>query len=87
MDWEYFCLNLLMISIAIMVLVITICFGVSFTMSFVEETNYKCDTEKQTEFILKCITINPNNKNQPEIIEECNESAKIFCTPEIITKQ
>lgn len=69
------------------IIIATIYFGVSINISIAEEKNYKCDTEKQEEFILKCITINPNNKDQPAIIKECNESAKIFCTPEIITKQ
>lgn len=86
MDWDSLGYRLMTISIGILVAIMVIGFGVSLTMSLVKG-NYKCDTEKQTEFILKCITINPNNKNQPEIIEECNESAKIFCTPEIITKQ
>lgn len=86
MDWDSLGYRLMTISVGILVAIIIIGFGVNLTMSFVKE-NYKCDTEKQTEFILKCITINPNNKNQPEIIEKCNESAKIFCTPEIITKQ
>lgn len=74
-----FCLNLLTISIVIMISVITICFGASF--------NYKCDTEKQEQFILKCITINPNNKDQPAIIEKCKKSATIFCDLKITTKQ
>lgn len=69
------------------IIIATIYFGVSVKISIAEEENYKCDTEKQAEFILKCITINPNNKDQPAIIKECKKSAAIFCTPEIITKQ
>ena len=85
MDWDSLGYRLMTISVGILVAIIVIGFGVNLTMSLVKG-NYKCDTEKQTEFILKCITINPNNKDQPEIIEECNESTKIFCTPEIITE-
>lgn len=87
MDWDSFAWKLIVISLGIVLAIIVIGFGVSLTTSIIEGKNYKCDTEKQAEFILKCITINPNNTDQPAIIEKCKQSAKIFCTPEIITKQ
>ena len=85
MEWDSLGYRLMTISVGILVAIIVIGFGVNLTMSLVKG-NYKCDTEKQTEFILKCITINPNNTDQPAIIEKCKQSAKIFCTPEIINK-
>lgn len=76
---ENFYFRLIKVLMVFIIIIATICFGVSFS--------YKCDTEKQAEFILKCITINPNNKDQPAIIEKCKKSATIFCDLKIITKQ
>jgi hypothetical protein len=87
MDWDSFAWRLIIISLGIVLAIIVIGFGFLFIMSIAKVENYKCDKEKQAEFILKCITINPNNTDQPAIIEKCKQSAKIFCTPEIITKQ
>ncbi len=87
MDWDSLGYRLMTISVGILVAIIVIGFGVNLTMSFATEENYKCDTEKQAEFILKCITINPSNTDQPRIIEKCKQSAKIFCTPKMTTKQ
>lgn len=87
MDWDSFGYRLIESSLGIAFAIMVIGFGVLFIMSITTEENYKCDTEKQAEFILKCITINPSNTDQPRIIEKCKKSAKIFCTPEIITKQ
>jgi hypothetical protein len=87
MNWDSFGYRLITSSLGIALAIMVIGFGVLFIMSIAKEENYKCDTEKQAEFILKCITINPNNADQPAIIGKCKQSAKIFCTPKMTTKQ
>ena len=86
MDWNSFGYRLLASFLVIGIAIMMIGFGFLFIMSILE-VSYKCDKEKQAEFILKCITINPNNTDQPIIIEKCKQSAKIFCTLKITTKQ
>ena len=86
MDWDSFSYKLMASSLGIALAIMVIGFGFLFIISILE-VSYKCDKEKQAEFILKCITINPNNTDQPIIIEKCKQSAKIFCTLKITTKQ
>ena len=83
MDWNSFGYRLLASFLVIGIAIMMIGFGFLFIMSITKVENYKCDKEKQAEFILKCITINPNNEDQPKIIAECEHSAKIFCTYEL----
>ena len=83
MDCDSFGHRLLVSFIVIGFAIMVIGFGFLFIMSIAKVENYKCDTEKQAEFILKCITINPNNTDQPAIIEKCKQSAKIFCAYEL----
>ena len=83
MDWDSFGFKLLASFIVIGAAIMVIGFGFLFITSIAKKENYKCDAEKQAEFILKCITINPNNTDQPAIIEKCGRSAEVFCAYEL----
>ena len=82
MNDDSFAYRLITSTLGIALAIMVIGFGFLFIISILE-VSYKCDKEKQAEFILKCITINPNNTDQPAIIEKCGRSAEVFCAYEL----